>query len=102
MDKNMKKLLVLAACFALITACESPETSQDRGPVDQETGQSSVAVVQPSIERQDPETFVLVHGSAVGGYVWKFVAPLRTPFRCHLCKQPMSIVGFRPPAWRSG
>jgi len=26
----------------------------------------------------------------------------RTPFRCHLCKQPMSIVGFKPPAWRSG
>jgi len=26
----------------------------------------------------------------------------RPPFRCHRCKQPMSIVGFRTPAWRSG
>jgi hypothetical protein len=36
--------------------------------------------------------------------VWVTLATprTRTPFRCHRCKQPMSIVGFRPPAWRSG
>ena len=39
---------------------------------------------------------------ALGVWVTLPTPRTRTPFRCHLCKQPMSIVGFRPPAWRSG
>ncbi|MGI9232567.1 MAG: alpha/beta fold hydrolase, partial [Woeseiaceae bacterium] len=38
--------------------------------------QSSVASVQPSSEQPNQATFVLVHASWVGGYAWKYVAPL--------------------------
>ena len=75
-DRTMKNLLVIAACCALVAACESPETSQSSAAMDQEMSQSSVANVQPSIEQPNQATFVLVHASWSGGYVWKYVAPL--------------------------
>ena len=39
---------------------------------------------------------------ALGIWVTLTTPRARTPFRCQLCKQPMSIIGFKPPAWRSG
>ena len=39
---------------------------------------------------------------ALGVWVTLVSPRVRTPFRCSRCKLPMSIVGFRPPAWRSG
>lgn len=69
-------MLVIAACCALVAACESPETNQSGEAMGQETSQSNVANVQPSTEQPNQATFVLVHGSWVGGYAWKYVAPL--------------------------
>ena len=39
---------------------------------------------------------------ALGVWVASPQPRARTPFRCLRCKHPLSIIGFRPPAWRSG
>ena len=72
----MKNILVIAACCALVAACESPENTQSGSAMHQEMSQSSVANVQPSTEQPNQATFVLVHASWTGGYAWKYVAAL--------------------------
>ena len=39
---------------------------------------------------------------ALGIWVALTTPRARTPFRCVRCQHPLSIIGFRPPAWRSG
>jgi hypothetical protein len=39
---------------------------------------------------------------ALGIWVTLSTPRARTPFKCVRCQHPLSIIGFRPPAWRSG